>query len=127
MAEMPERRRVARITVPWHLDGSVQKSREVRILDVSTGGVRIEHVESLRPGASCSLDLPPALGSLQLTARVVWSLVTGGEQTLEGERRLHYQSGLAFIGVTGDQHAVLADAIQKFPESGPTMGRKPPA
>jgi hypothetical protein len=114
MAESPDRRSVARVTVPWHLHGRVLVTRDVRILDLSTAGVRIEHLALLRPGASCSLEFLPPLGPLQLSARVVWSLVRGGEQTLDGERRLHYQSGLAFTGVTVDQQAILAAALEKL-------------
>ena len=68
---MPERRNVARVMVPWHLQGRVLASQEVRILDLSPAGIRIQHVEPLRPGASCVLDVPPPLGALRLTGRVV--------------------------------------------------------
>src|SRR5574342_8586 len=114
MTEMAERRRAARVAIPWHLNGWVSVSREVRLLDLSTAGVRIEHVEPLRPGSSCTLELPPPLGSLQLAARVVWSLVRGGEQTPDGERRLHYQSGLVFTGISPDQQSVLAGSLKKL-------------
>jgi hypothetical protein len=126
MADMPDRRRVARLVLPSHLRGQLLGSQEVRILDLSPIGVRIEHVEPVRPGASCILEFPPPLGPVQLTARVVWSLVRGAEQTPEGERRLHYQSGLAFIGVTAEQQAVLADALEKINTTGGEKIRKPP-
>ena len=123
---MPERRRVARVMVPWHLQGRVLASQAVRILDLSPAGIRIQHVEPMRPGASCVLDVPSPLGPLRLTARVVWSVVRGAEQTPEGERRLHYQSGLSFIGLTGDQQAVLADALEKINTTGGANDRKLP-
>ena len=127
MVELPERRRAARVNVPWHLSARVLESREVRILDLSTAGVRIEHVEPLRPGASCTFDLPPTLGSLQLTARVVWSLVRGGEQTLDGERSLRYQSGLAFIGLTQEQQAVLARVMEMLTAAGAAKDSNSPS
>ena len=125
MTEMAERRRVARVAVPWHLNGWVSETREVRLLDLSTSGVRIEHVEPLRPGSSCTLELPPPLGSLHLTARIVWSLVRGGEQTPDGERRLHYQSGLAFTGISPDQQTVLAGALGNINATEHLKNRKP--
>ena len=86
MDEMPDRRRVARVIVPWHLSARVLDSHDVRILDLSTAGVGIEHVEPLQPGASCTLEFPLPFGSLRLTARVVWSLLKGGGQIREGDR-----------------------------------------
>jgi PilZ domain-containing protein len=112
MADTSERRRVARLTVPLHLSGPGLELRLVRLLDLSPEGARIEHLEPLREGVVCVVDLPPALGRLRLSGRVVWTGVRGGEQTLEGERRLHYQSGLAFTGVTHDQQAVLARGME---------------
>jgi hypothetical protein len=85
---------------------------EVRILDLSTAGVGIEHVEPLQPGASCTLEVPLPFGSLQLAARVVWSLLRGGGQIREGDPRFHYQSGLAFTGLTPEQRAALARALE---------------
>ncbi len=112
MAETPDRRRVARITIPWHLSGPGLELRLVRILDLSPDGARIEHLEPLREGVVCFVDLPPALGRFRLSGRVVWTAVRGSEQTLEGERRLHYQSGLAFTGVTPEQQTALARALE---------------
>ncbi len=126
MDDKGERRGVVRVSIPWHLDAQLTGSQEVRILDCSPVGVRLEHVEPLRPGASCTLEFPPPLGPLQLAARVIWSQIRGGEQTAEGERRLHYQSGLAFMGVTTDQQAVLAEVLENINTTGVVKNRKPP-
>jgi len=112
MAEMPDRRRVARVLVPWHLSARVLDSHEVRILDLSTAGVGIEHVEPLQPGTSCTLEFPLPFGSLRLTARVVWSLLKGGGQIREGDRGHQYQSGLAFTELTPEQQTALARALE---------------
>jgi hypothetical protein len=112
MDEMPDRRRVARVIIPWHLSARVLDSHDVRILDLSTAGVGIEHVEPLQPGASCTLEFPLPFGSLRLTARVVWSLLKGGGQIREGDRGLHYQSGLAFTELTPEQQTALARALE---------------
>lgn len=125
MIEMSERQKIARVIVPWHLSGWVLDSRDVQIIDFSVAGVRIEHVEPLLLGASCTLELPPSFGPLRVTARVVWSMIIGGEQTAEGKRRLHHQSGLAFIGITGDQQASLAGVVEKLNTVGSTEDTKP--
>ncbi len=122
---MPDRRSIARVSIPWHVDARVYGDQEGRILDFSPAGIRLEHVEPLRPGATCTLELPPPLGPLQLTARVIWSQIRGGEQTPEGERRLHYQSGLAFTGVTAEQKAILAAALTRINATGTVKTRKP--
>jgi len=111
MAKPPERRRVARLTVPWHLTGPGAELRLVRLLDLSAEGARIEHSEHLHEDLVCYVDLPPALGRLRLTGRVVWTRLHKGEQTLEGDKHVYYQSGLAFIGVTREQQAGLAAAL----------------
>jgi hypothetical protein len=68
----------------------------------------------------------PALGRLRLTGRVVWSGLRGGEQTLEGEQRLHFQSGLAFTEVTREQQAALACALERLIAEGEGKARPQP-
>ena len=114
MVEAPDRRRVARITIPWHLSGFELELRLVRLLDLSLDGARIEHLEHLHEGVVCFIDLPPALGRVRLTGRVVWTRLHKGEQTLEGERHRYYQSGISFTGVTAEQQTALAASLEKL-------------
>ena len=111
--QSPDRRRVARLTIPWQrFTRPGLELRPVRLLDLSSMGVRIEHAEPLHEGVVCYVDLPPDLGRATLTGRVVWTKLHKGEQTHEGESRVSYQSGLAFVGLTSEQQAKLADALQ---------------
>jgi hypothetical protein len=112
MTEMPERRRVARLFVPRHLGGFELELRQVHLLDLSLAGARIEHRGHLHEGLVCFVDLPRPFDRLRLTGRVVWTRLHKGEQTLEGDRHLYYQSGLAFIGVTPEQQSALAAALE---------------
>lgn len=112
MVEMPERRQAVRIVVPWRLSGRVLDGREVRILDLSTAGVGVEHDDPLQPGASCTMEIPLPFGPLQLGARVVWSLLRDDGEIREGSPRCRYQSGLAFTGLTPEQRAALARALE---------------
>ncbi len=112
MDERPERRMVARVGVPWHLSEFGGGLRLVRLLDLSSEGARIEGSEQLREGSVCYVDLPPALGGLRLTGRVVWSRLHKGEQTPEGDKHLYHQSGLAFMGMTAEQRTALAAALE---------------
>ncbi len=114
MAELQERRGAARIAIVGRPSARVRGTLEAWLVDLSATGARITLVELLQHGSSCTLELPPALGSLTLSARVVWSGIFGGEQTLEGERHLVYQSGLAFTGLTADQQADLASILERL-------------
>ncbi|MBI2455525.1 MAG: PilZ domain-containing protein, partial [candidate division NC10 bacterium] len=84
MADTPERRRATRVVVSGRLGGRARAILDVRILDLSLTGARIEHLSPLRPGSPCAFELPTAIGSLVLSARVVRSTVIGNEPTPDG-------------------------------------------
>ena len=120
---MADRRRVARVVVPWRLSAGMLDSHEVRILDLSTAGVGIQHGEPMQPGATCTLEFPLPFGSLHLAARVVWSLLRGAGPSREGDRELHYHSGLAFTELTSEQQAALARALETLQAAHDAPGR----
>jgi c-di-GMP-binding flagellar brake protein YcgR len=96
--------------VPVHARTPMQ----LRLLDLSLSGACIEHLACLRPGSSCVLEFPPALGPLALTAQVVRSVVVGVEQGPRETRQLRYESGVAFVHVTPAQQAALAQVLGRF-------------
>jgi hypothetical protein len=77
-------------------------------------GARIEHQNLLRPGFVCAIELPPSLSSLSLAVRVVRSIVVGTEKNEAGERPLRYESGLEFVGLTGEQRASLESILERL-------------
>jgi hypothetical protein len=83
----------------------------VHVLNLSPLGARIAHGDLLHGEVVCYLDLPPALGALRLTGRVAWTRLYRVEQTLEGDRRSHYESGIEFTGPTPERKAALAAAL----------------
>jgi hypothetical protein len=111
MTGMSERRRDARLFVPRVFGGVELELRQVRLLDLSPAGARIEHEEHLHEGLVCFVDLPRTLGRVRLTGRVVWTRLRDTEQTLEGDRRSHYESGIEFTGPTPEQQTALAAAL----------------
>lgn len=119
MAQFQERRGVPRIALVGRPGARARETLEVWLADLSATGARITLGELLHHGSACSLQLPPGLGSLTLSARVVWSAVYGGEQTLEGERHVIYQCGLAFVDLTTDQQAALAEALERIGSGNP--------
>jgi len=126
MVEMRERRKAARVVVPWHLSARVLDNHDVRILDLSTAGVGIEHVVPLQPGSTCALQFPLPFGSLRLAARVVWSMLKTDRETGGGDRQPQYHSGLAFTELTSEQQAALARALETLQANRDASGPETP-
>jgi hypothetical protein len=108
-----EQRQVPRIPLPGQPTARTRTTETVRLLDLSVKGVRVEHLSILRPGGACTVEFPPAFGSLVVAAQVVWSQVVGTQASPEGEQHLRYQSGLTFPRITAAQRAILAQALEK--------------
>jgi hypothetical protein len=106
-----DRRRVARLTVPRRWGGGDQEPQLVRVHELSALGARITHREPLHAGGIGYVDLPPALGTVRLRGRLVWTRLRRMEQTLDGDRRALYESGLEFTSLTPEQRAALAGAL----------------
>ncbi len=97
---------------------------EVSLCDLSVKGARIEHLSLLRPGSRCTLELPAPFAPLALSAEIVWSKVVGTEEEVHGQRRLRYQSGLAFTGITAEQQVALGTTLERLsPGGGLGLGR----
>ena len=94
MAKQPDRRHITRLVIPSQLGSPGLEDQEVRLLDLSREGARIEHSKPLHAGLLCLVDLPPALGRGSLSGRIVWSKLQRTEHSLEGERRRYFESGL---------------------------------
>lgn len=107
----PERRRVMRVDVPRHLRGGELQPHFVHLLNLSPLGARVTHLEPWANGVPCAVDLPPSLGTVRLSGRVVWTRLRSTEQTLAGDRRDHYESGIEFTNLTPAQEKALADAL----------------
>ncbi len=112
MARIPERRRDIRLPIPAQVSGRGIGELQVRLLDLSPRGVRIEHLRPLPNRALCFLDLPLALGGTSLQGEVIWSHLTEYRPGPEGISVVSFQSGLRFLMLTGEQEAQLAEALR---------------
>lgn len=121
MSGFVERRKGRRVSIPGRPGGRVRATLEARLLDLGTTGARIEHHNLLRPGFTCTLELPQALGGLVLSVRVVRSAVVGMGKSAAGEQVLRYESGVAFVALTTDQQAVLETVVDRL-ASGDALG-----
>ncbi len=113
-SQTPDRRRVARLTVPWHIGEAGLELRRGHLLDLSSMGARIEHADPVYEGLVCDVVLPPALGQGRLTGRVVWTRLHKRAQTFEGVTRVFYQTGLVFVEITPEQREALAAALTRL-------------
>ena len=112
MANRPDPRRVARLTIPPPLREGDLAHHSVRVLNLSLHGARVRHQSLVHEGVVCYLDLSPALEVRRLTGCIVWTHLCSTEQTLEGRQQSHYESGIEFTGVTPEQQATLATALE---------------
>ena len=113
MIKPPERRHVARLTIPSHLSRPSQREeQDVRLVDLSPEGDRIEHLRPLANWSLCFLDLPWALGGVRMQGKVIWSQAGESKPAVDGKRLVHYQSGLTFRLLTPEQRAGLTAALE---------------
>jgi len=115
---MPERRGATRVGLLGRPTARAWDILEVWLVDLSLTGVRITLGELLPPGSTCTLTLPPALRSLTLPARVIWSAPSGGEETPRDDPHPFYQSGLAFGGLPEEERATLASMLADLRAAG---------
>ncbi len=111
MGTRRERRHVARLTIPPQFSDRELEQHQVRLLELSPEGARIEHSAPLNTGLMCFIDLPRALGRGSLSGRIMWTRLHRDEQTLEGKQHRYYQSGLGWTGLTPEQQGALAAAL----------------
>jgi hypothetical protein len=109
-----ERRWAIRIAFVRLPSARAHGSLKVWLYDLSASGARITLDTQLSLSTNCTLELPPELGSLTLSARIVWTAIFGREQTAQGERHTIYQSGLSFVNLTAEQRASLAALLEQL-------------
>src|SRR5512137_186045 len=127
MSNRPDPRRIARLTFPPPLHEGAFAHHPVYLLNLSPLGACIRHQALLHDGVVCYVDLPPALGALRLTGQVVWTRLRSTEQTLAGEQRFHYESGIEFTKLAPDQQTALAAALVTLQAAQATSDREPSA
>jgi hypothetical protein len=113
MGEQHARQRLPRTRLPWQIRARLRDVKEVRLLDLSLGGPRLEHLGLLRREAHCEVEPPALLGGLCRAARVTWSLVIGRRRGFERDRHLLAHTGLRFAPLTATQQTTLTDVLQR--------------
>ncbi len=114
----PDTRRHPRFTVGGKTKGRVTADGEASLINISLGGVLIEHSQVVRPGTISSLDLDLQGKRVNFRCRVVRSVVNRAEVQPDGERAMIYHTGLEFFDLSEETRQVICDYIQSIIEDG---------
>jgi len=118
-----DRRQHPRFTVVvGKATGRVTSVHDASLVDISFGGVLIEHSQVVRPGTTSSLDLDLEGRRLRLRCRVIRSVVNRIELQPDGEQALIYHTGLEFLDLSEETRQVISDYIQSITEDGSGLG-----
>jgi len=117
-----DRRQHPRFTVAGKATGRVTAVHDASLVDISFGGVLIEHSQVVRPGTTSSLDLDLEGRRLRLRCRVIRSVVNRIELQPDGEQALIYHTGLEFLDLSEETRQVIRDYIQSITEDGSGSG-----
>jgi hypothetical protein len=109
---MPRKRRFARLTFKEPIADQVTASHDVHILDLSLGGVRVEHTIVLRPGSTCHLRLPLKTANFSVICNVVWSRAVGLADAAWKGAGVLYHSGLEFSKLNPDARTHLVAYLE---------------
>lgn len=106
------KRRHARLTFKEPVQDLVTATHEVRILDLSLGGARVEHTNILRPGGMCHLRVPLRNQRVTLLCHVIWSQAVGRAEGGPRGTGLLFHSGLQFASVSSDTQTLLTAYLE---------------
>jgi hypothetical protein len=101
------KRRHGRLTFKEPITDLMTASHDVSILDLSLGGVRVEHIVVLRPGSTCHLRLPLKTVNMIVICDVVWSRAVGISSGGPRGSGLLYHSGLMFTTLSAEARLYL--------------------
>ena len=119
-----DKRSCPRVMVGGETKGRVSSSDDALLLNISLGGVLIEHVQPLRPGTLTPLDVELQGNRLKVQCRVVRSVVHRIGLQPDGERALIYHTGLAFVDLSDDARQVISQYVHSMSQDGSESGTR---
>jgi hypothetical protein len=122
-----ERRRRARVILPWTVRGTVDRQYDVQVIDLSLAGAMIEHAERFQPGEIRLLFLWVPGADLCLRAQLIWSQMNRMQMSAGGKGELRFRSGVHFPDLSEADQAHLRRYLATFPppESHPARAAAP--
>lgn len=109
-----ERRRHTCWAVEERTGGQVTAVFEASLINISLGGVLIEHVHLLRPGMNYAVTLFVHGQAVNLTCRAVRSVVHGSRVHPDEERELIYRTGMKFVDPSEDSLRLIGEYIDSL-------------
>ena len=109
-----ERRRHPRWEIEGHIAGQIAQVPHISLVNISMGGILIEHSKIVRPGSICILTLLLPGEKIGLKCRVVRSVVHRYELSSTGERDLVYRTGLKFLARSGTARRQVEEYIDSL-------------
>lgn len=112
------RRKYPRYVVRTRTEGRLEGANEATLIDISLGGVKIEHAQFMRPNTICPLDLEFEGKRIRLLCRAVWSVVVRQEMSLDGEGTIIYHTGFEFHNPSEPTRQLISDYLQAMLDEG---------
>lgn len=110
---MQERRRYKRFKIEgMGIDSKMLFARNVKILDISVGGMLVETDKRLNPGSEHILKLRHKDKIIPIKSVVAWCLLGKSMRNQKGEVIPIYHAGLEFINVTDETRRKIARFIE---------------
>jgi hypothetical protein len=109
-----ERRRHARVILPWTVRGTVDRQYDVQVIDLSMAGAMIEHAERFQPGEIRLLFLWVPGADLCLRAQLIWCQMSRMQMGAGGKGELRFRSGVHFPQLNEADEAHLQRYLATF-------------
>jgi hypothetical protein len=106
-----DRRRLPRWRGSGWLSGWIGDATKVSVVDISMGGVLIEHSIIFPPSTVCILTLSLCGARVSVKCRVVQSALYRYENSSVGERNYVYRTGLALVDVSEASEQLIGEYI----------------
>ena len=109
-----ERRRYGRFPVSG-IHGSLKRTGDVTLLDLSRNGISFETSNPITVGEHYFLELRYGDARVSLEVRVRWCTLRGTVRDDEGEEQPIYKAGAGFVDILRDAPGGLWQALEAAP------------
>ncbi len=106
-----DRRRLPRWRGSGWLSGWIGDATKVSVVDISMGGVLIEHSNDFPPSTVCILTLSLCGASVSVKCRAVRSALYQREDSSVGKRNYVYRTGLALVDLSETSQQLIGEYI----------------
>jgi hypothetical protein len=116
---MQDSRRFKRFALKiLEIHGRMIAATEVKVIDISIGGIRLRANRRLNIGHEYALKLEARDKVLSLRGMVAWSKLSDNMSGPHGEVVPVYTAGLKFKAISDDKITQLLDFIEKYKKEG---------